>query len=101
MRPWGLWAGCALIVACFVLFAWGGALQADLVRAGVENERLDRNWRIAQRQVYAAARAQAVAAQYRTEQAARTARLTEHTQAIERIPDAPLHPDLADLINGL
>jgi hypothetical protein len=90
-----------LIVACAILFAWGSALQSDLASLRAENQRLDSNLQIAQRQIDAAAHAQAVAAQFRSDQAGREAKSLENSQAIERIPDAPLHPDLADLINGL
>jgi hypothetical protein len=88
-------------MACAILFAWGSAQRADLASLRAENQRLDRNWQISQRQIYAAAHAQAVAAQFRSDQAARDAKSLENSQAIERIPDAPLHPDLADFINGL
>ncbi|MGJ8561877.1 MAG: hypothetical protein ACSHX3_16810 [Litorimonas sp.] len=101
MKSWGLWAGCALIVACACLFAWASTLQSDLAGLRAENQLLDRNWQISQRQIYAAAQAQAVAAQFRSDQAARDAKFIENSQTIEGIPDAPLHPDLADLINGL
>lgn len=102
------WLAVSLFVVCLALFGWvqylrvdSVSLRADIASLSAENQRLDRNSQILQRQIYAAARAQAVYAQFRSDQAARDAKLRSDSKTIEGIPDAPLHPDLADLVNGL